>query len=142
MDSEDDIFHTLSKPENFMKVIFIMKVKLIEVKRKDSAKRGVLWLFFTFFRCLWSKSGQSPLTRRHCCRKSNKKTAASAFVIIEKERIGSCLLPKWLQIQCSGASFCIFLWSNCQLLSQFYGLLLFSPCLRLHSSHCHVMDLF
>ena len=50
MDSEDDIFHTLSKPENFKKVIF--KVKLIEVKRKDSAKRGVLWLFFTFFRCL------------------------------------------------------------------------------------------
>ena len=38
--------------------------------------------------------------------------------------------------------FCIFLWSNYQLLSKFYDLILFSTCLRSSSSHCQVMDLF
>ena len=45
--------------------------------------------------------------------------------------------------QCPGASFCIFLWSNSQLLSKFYNLLLFSlAVISWNSSHCQLMDLF
>ena len=62
-------------------------LKLIEMKRKFSAKR-VLWLFFTSFRWLWSKSWTKPFrTSRHCCRRnSSDKTAASLFVIIKKKK--------------------------------------------------------
>ena len=45
-------------------------------------------------------------------------------------------------MQCSGASFCIVLWSNYQLFSKFYDLLLFPPCHRSNESHCELMDLF
>ena len=73
--SEDDTFHTLSsKTENFKSNFYYESVtlKLIDVKRKLSAKR-VLWLFFTSFRCLEAIPEQSPWTSGHCCRNLSEK---------------------------------------------------------------------
>ena len=86
-------------------------LQLIEVKKKVSAKR-VLWLFFTSFRYLWSRSWTNLLYQQGLMLKLEQKIATSLFVIIKKKRIGSYLLLAWLQMQCSRASFCIFLWSN------------------------------
>ena len=38
------------------------------------------------------------------------------------------LLKEELQVQSTGASFCIFSWSNTQVLSKSYCLLIISPC--------------
>ena len=63
-----------------------------------------------------------------------------SLFLIRKKKIGSCLLPAWLQMQCSGASIEIF---NYQLLYKFYDLLLLSLSLvRSNSNHCQQMDLF
>ena len=89
--------------------------------------------------------GTSPWTSR-TLQKLEWETAARFFVITKKKRNGSYLLTGWLQMQCSGASISIFLWSNYQLFSKswskLYGFVIFSPCYRSSSSHCHVMDLF
>ena len=89
--------------------------------------------------------GQSPWTSRTLLEKLERETAAGFFVIIKKKRnvVTFCLYDVKCN-ECSGASFCIFLWSNYQQLSKFsfYDLGLFSPCYRSSSSLCQVMDLF
>ena len=44
--------------------------------------------------------------------------------------MGSYILKAQLQMQSTGASFSMFLWSNNELLSKFYYLVIFSPCLN------------
>ena len=63
------------------------------------------------------------------------------FVIIKKKRIRSYLLPAWLQMQFSGASFYIFLWSIINCYSN-YMIYIYFPLalLRSNSSHCQLMD--
>ena len=59
--------------------------------------------------------------------------------------IGNYLLQVWFKCDVQEHHFVYFLWNNYQLLSKFYDLLLFSPCLiyfRSNSSHCRLMDLF
>ena len=90
------------------------------------------------------RHGMSPeaigRTSRHCCRNSSEKLQLG-LVIIKGKRIvqncdffqlvmGSHHLKAQLQMQYTGASFCVFLWSSNSLLSKFYYLFMFSPCLN------------
>ena len=84
--------------------------------------------------------GRGPWTSKNCCRNLSENSASLFAIIIKK--IGIYLQPTWFQMQCSGASFCIFLFSNYQGLSRFYDLLSYSPWLRSNSSQCQVIDLF
>ena len=75
--SEDDTFHTLVElkvlREQFYFYYESVTLKLIEVKRKVSAKR-VLWFSFISFKCLRRKSCTKSLDqhRRHFCRNPSK----------------------------------------------------------------------
>ena len=110
---------------------------MIEGKRKVSSKR-VLWLFFTSFRCLWSKS----LDQQTLLWKRQRKTVVSLFVIIKKKRIGSYLLPAIT----SNAMLYHFAYYyqviiNCY--TNFMILFYFPLALvRSNSSHCQLMDVF
>ena len=80
-------------------------------------------------------------TGRHCCKNPSEKRQ-QGFIIIEMR---SYLLKEQLQMQSTETSFCIFLWSNNQVLPKFYYLLIFSPLIKWNSTHCHLiylMELF
>ena len=86
-------------------------LKLIEVKRKVSSKR-VLRLFFTTFRRLYEASpGRSP-GPADIVVEALAKNCSRPFCIHQKEKDWKILLPAWLKMKCSGASFCIFYWSK------------------------------
>ena len=94
----------------------------------------------------YGASSWSSWTSRHCYRNSNQKLWG--FVNI---RMRSCLLKEQLQLQSTGTSFCLFLWSNKQLkfqiililYSNFITGLCFSLALiRKNSSHFKLMELF
>ena len=116
------------------------------MKRKVNGKR-VFWLFCTSCRCLRSKSWTKSLDQQNIVVKTRTRNCNEPFCNQEKEkkwklRSASMTSNAMFRRQCSGASFCIFLWSNYQQLSRFYDLLLFSPCCRSSGSHCQVMYLF
>ena len=58
-------------------------------------------------------------TNRHCCRNSSEKLQ-EGFVIIKGKRMGSYHLKAQLQMQSTGASFCIFLYLYIFMFAFFY----------------------
>ena len=86
--------------------------------------------------------GQSPRTSRYCCGNLSGKLQQAFLKSLKRKGLKVTFRQHDFQMQCSGAPFCIFLWRNDQLLSKFYDLLLFSPCLRSNSYHCQAMNFF
>ena len=146
--SENDTFHTLVKLK-FLRVILLWNNKVILLLvlpwnwlkwRENSVPKECCGYFLHPLDDYEASPGRSPWTSKNCCRNLSENSASLFAIIIKK--IGIYLQPTWFQMQCSGASFCIFLFSNYQGLSRFYNLLSFSPWLRSNSSQCQVIDLF
>ena len=133
----------------------IAHFKLVKLESLTAWERKLrLWHFYLEEESQCQKSGYysdhlddsfgaSPwsfCTSRHCCRNSREKLQ-QGFIII---RMRSYLLKEQLHLQSTGTPFCLFLWSNNQLLSKFYYLLIISPChkFRRNSSHCQLTELF
>ena len=121
-------FHT-GKPGNFnslREVIWIMPWNWL--KMRVSAKKSVMVINILQIMKLLD------YTSRHYCRNLSEKLHRK----VRNEKLPS---KEHLQIQSTEASF--YIWSNNQVLSKFYYLLIFSLALiRWNSSHCHLMELF
>ena len=98
------------------------------LKRRVSAKIKCCGYFWYF---LHDSRGTSPeaLGPADIVVETRVKFQQS-FVLIKGKRMGSYLLKAQLQMHSTGALFCIFLWSNNQLLSKFYFWLIFFPYLN------------
>ena len=93
-----------------------------------SVPKKVLWLLTSLRWYVWGMSLKLlNHTSRHCFRNSSElsEELLQGFIII---RMRTYLLKGQLQNQPTEKSFCICLWSNNQVLSKFYYLLIFSPC--------------
>ena len=115
-----------AKPGNFnslREVIWLIHydtVTLTLIEMRVSAKKSVVVINGA---CPWSSS-IIPADIVIETRVNRVKNCSKVLII----RIRSYLLKEQFQIQSTETPFCICLWSNNQVISKFYYLLIFSPC--------------